>query len=195
MIGLVLCLLAAPDVTIETPLGTVARPGVPALVVSSQRVDATVGGWPYRLDGATMVFVERTPCELRVDGAERVAWSAAPERQRLVGVIGPEPGLGAGVVPVRIRPAALRAEHWRCLDLFDRIVVSAPADVPPGCLAALRTWLRAGGEVVWGGDATALADADAGLGTLHRAGDIGAALRAAGPARGLRIPRPPATAP
>jgi hypothetical protein len=185
-IALGLFLLGASVVAaeLEAPLGPYARPGTPVLLGSDTVREVDIDGWRFVLErGVTWVHPPRVPCVVRDrEGRELLSLAAVPNDVRLVGVVGDvPPNLGAGVRAVQIRPQAMRARHWRALDLFDRVLVTGPADRDAPWLLALTEWVRAGGSLVAPNNPLPVGT---GLGSVHaRAAD-------AGPVLEPRIPRP-----
>jgi len=152
----VLSLLAA-FASAEADLGPWARPGVPVLLGGELR-------YPNRLPWSP-------------DGAEDGdAFEAVAADRVLVAYAGMEPWTPDGV---RVRLPAVR-DLWPALDVFDRIVLPR-ADA---CTAAVRAWVRAGGELVVP-DADPL-DGDHGLGAVQ----VAASADEAPPARPHPVPRP-----
>ncbi|MHC4223081.1 MAG: hypothetical protein ACYSUN_03740 [Planctomycetota bacterium] len=174
---LLLCAVAAAEE--PPPLGPYARPGVPVLV--DGREEVTLDGWTFELDGLTMIHPPRTP--FRACGHE---FREVPAGVLLVGVAGAtlEPKDGQRIIPVNLR--GLRLQHWRALDLFDRIVLGGGATPSAEARSSLVQWVRAGGCLV----AVGLQPFDQGLGQLSTAISLEEALRKAGPVRPLLISRP-----
>jgi hypothetical protein len=171
---------AAPP---ELPLGPYARPGTPVLLRSDSAREVSIDGWRFALrPGVTWVHPPRVPCVVRdAAGKELLALAAVPAGELLVGVVGAvPPDLPRGVHALRIRPEGMRAQHWRALDLFDRILITAPtADAP--WIAALTEWVRAGGSLVSPSNPLPVGT---GLGRVH------ASREDAGPVLEPRVPRP-----
>jgi hypothetical protein len=180
LLGAAVVVAAEP---LEAPLGPYARPGIPVLLRSETPREVWVGEWRFDIGvGVTWVHPPHVPCVVRDrEGGELLSLAAVPEDARLVGVVGDVPrGLGASVRAVRIRPQGLRAQHWRALDLFDRIVVTAPPTGDSPWVAALTDWVRAGGSLVAPKNPLPLGS---GLGRVY------ARLEDAGPVLEPRIPR------
>jgi len=168
----------------EALLGPYARPGTPVLFRSDTACEVVIDEWRFALEpGVTWVHPPRVPCVVRDrEGRELLSLAAVPRDVRLVGVVGDvPPDLGAGVRAVRIRPEGMQQEHWRALDLFDRILVTGPIARGARWLPALTEWVRAGGALVAAENPLPVGS---GLGSVH--GD----LASAGPVREPRIPRP-----
>jgi hypothetical protein len=174
---LLLCAVAtAQD---PPPLGPFARPGVPVLI--DGREEVFLDGWTFELDGLTVIHPPRVP--FRACGHE---FREVRAGKLLVGVAGAtvEAGRGVRIVPVSLR--GLQLEHWRALDLFDRIVVGAGVNAGVEARRALVHWVRAGGCLVTAG----WQPFDECLGRFSTAVSLDEALRKAGPVRSLLIPRP-----
>jgi hypothetical protein len=172
---------AAPP---EAPLGPYARPGTPVLLRSDSAREVSIDGWRFRLGpGVTWVHPPRVPCVVRdAAGRELLAFAPVPPDTRLVGVVGDiPPDLGARVRAVRIWPQGMRAQHWRALDLFDRILVTAPIARDAPWIPAVTEWVRAGGSLVAQENPLPLGT---GLGRVF------ARIEDAGPVLEPRIPRP-----
>ncbi len=195
--ALLFLLLAAPEVS--TPLGPYARPGVPALVATSEPATVSAGGWTFAISTSELVFVEQTPCPLTVDNAPQPALTLqpVPKGVRLVGVIGPLPKQASDptLVFTAIRAAFLQTDQWSALDVFDRVLVQAGQRVPEQAMAALTLWVLGGGDLVWVDPLAGDAWPAVGIGRLTRGASFDAVWEAAGPVRPLRVPRAPVAAP
>lgn len=187
MRGLAALLLLAAAVAAappDLPLGPYARPGTPVLLRSDGAREVSLDGWRFALGpGVTWVHPPRVPCVVRdATGAELLTLAAVPDGARLVGVVGTvPPDLPRGVHAVRIWPEGMRAQHWRALEIFDRILITEPVDRHAPWLPALTEWVRAGGSLV---AAQSPLPVGTGLGRVHLSREE------AGPVREPRIPRP-----
>jgi hypothetical protein len=169
---------------LDVPLGPYARPGTPVLLRSDTAREIAIDGWRFALErGMTWVHPPRVPCVVRdPTGRELLSLAPVPADVRLVGVVGDvPPDLGTNVRAVRIRPHGMRAQHWRALDLFDRVLVTGPIARDAPWLSALTEWVRAGGSLVAPQNPLPLGT---GLGRVH------AGVEGAGPVLEPRIPRP-----
>lgn len=133
MTGLLLLLLAE----VSAPLGPYARPGVPVLLVTKGETELVIEGWRYKAEPLTIVHPPFLPCTVHnAEGKELLRLEQVPPR-KLIGTTGSGFDLEGGPMQVHIEVAMFPGVYWRCLDVFDEVVGTAPM---------IDAWKRAGGD-------------------------------------------------